>query len=124
MSIEPLALDFVLEVHEVLLERYGGAAGIRDLEALESALAQPYAELFGMMRYEGAFMQAAAYFYFLSRAHAFTDGNKRTAMACALTWLRLHSITLPHSDPELEEIAVAAVADHWPVEKIAQALRS
>jgi death on curing protein len=36
-----LALSEVVELHRRLLEAAGGAAGIRDLGALESALAQP-----------------------------------------------------------------------------------
>jgi death-on-curing protein len=42
-----LALSEVVELHRRLLEQTGGAAGIRDLGALESALAQPRMTLAG-----------------------------------------------------------------------------
>jgi death-on-curing protein len=37
-----LTLDEVLELHRLALEQTGGAEGVRDLGALESAIAQPY----------------------------------------------------------------------------------
>jgi len=36
-----LALNEVLELYRRIMERSGGAVGVRDLSALESALAQP-----------------------------------------------------------------------------------
>ncbi len=35
------ALDEVLEMHETLIDTFGGAHGIRDLGALDSAILRP-----------------------------------------------------------------------------------
>jgi len=42
-----LTLGEVLEIHRDQIGRYGGAAGIRDLGLLQSALAQPRATFGG-----------------------------------------------------------------------------
>lgn len=39
--IHYLSLAETLDLHRSVIERWGGASGIRDLGALESALAQP-----------------------------------------------------------------------------------
>jgi death-on-curing protein len=44
---EFLELDDVLDIHARQMDRFGGAAGIRDLALLESALAQPAATFDG-----------------------------------------------------------------------------
>jgi death-on-curing protein len=46
-----LSLAEALELHRELLERSGGASGVRDLGALESALAQPQATFDGQDLY-------------------------------------------------------------------------
>ena len=48
--IRYLSIAEVLELHERLLHASGGAAGIRDLGALESAVAQPRAALIAWVR--------------------------------------------------------------------------
>ena len=55
-----LALSEVVELHRRLLETTGGAAGIRDLGALESALAQPNMSLAGRDLYPTLWEKAAA----------------------------------------------------------------
>jgi death-on-curing protein len=42
-----LTLGEVVALHRAVIERTGGAPGIRDLDALESALAQPRASFGG-----------------------------------------------------------------------------
>jgi death-on-curing protein len=43
MTPEFLIVEDVLDLHALQLERYGGAAGLRDRALLESAVAQPMA---------------------------------------------------------------------------------
>jgi uncharacterized DUF497 family protein len=42
-----LTFGEVVALHEAIIARFGGAAGVRDLAALESALAQPRATFAG-----------------------------------------------------------------------------
>lgn len=77
----------VLEIHQDQIMRYGGRGAVRDLQALLSALGVPQATFAGKYLHTDPFEMAAAYAFHLSRNHPFVDGNKRTALACALVFL-------------------------------------
>lgn len=84
-AVQYLSLDEVLEIHAVLIDRYGGAEGVRDKGLLESALYRPktgyYTDLVEM---------AAALFESLMNNHPFVDGNKRVAFFSTDVFLRLN----------------------------------
>ena len=69
--------NVVLAIHDRQLAEHGGADGIRDLGAIESALARPV----NLAAYgdPDAAALAAAYMYGLAMNHGFVDGNKRVA---------------------------------------------
>ena len=96
-----LTLEEVLQIHEQQLNRYGGAHGIRDRGGLESAVAHPQNVSF----YGGGdlFEIAAAYAFHIGQAQAFLDGNKRTAIGAALTFLELNDISTATATTELYE---------------------
>ena len=52
---------------------------------------------------------AAAYLFHIARNHPFIDGNKRTALACALVFLRLNGIRIVASEDELYELVIGTV---------------
>lgn len=72
-------------MHEILLAEFGGATGIRDLGALESALMRPQ-----LGYYETLVDEAAALMESLAMNHPFIDGNKRVAFFATDTFLRLN----------------------------------
>jgi len=105
MEPEFLTWDDVLHLHGRSLAEHGGISGIRDRGMAESAIAQPRQDYF----FGGAdhFGIAAAYAFHIAQAQAFLDGNKRTAVASALTFLNLNGIpTRGHGD----EIYAAMIA--------------
>lgn len=80
-----LAESTVLAIHDEQLVLNGGGAGIRDIGLLRSARARPinlasYGE-------PGVFDLAAAYAFGIVRNHPFVDGNKRSALIAAATFL-------------------------------------
>jgi len=85
-----LALAEVVELHRRLLEATGGAPGIRDLRALESAIAQPKATFGGADLYPTLVEKAAALCLALVQNHPFVDGNKRVGHAAMETFLVLN----------------------------------
>ena len=89
-----LTLAEVIEVHTDQIARYGGQGGVRDFGLLESALAQPEASFAGEWLHPTLHDMAGAYAYHLCQNHPFVDGNKRTALACALLFLELNGISL------------------------------
>lgn len=88
----------VMVTHERQLVRFGGPPGLRDENALESALARPI----NKWRDEDGDLAslAAAYAFGLARNHAFIDGNKRIAFVALITFLRLNGIPFKPNDAE------------------------
>jgi death on curing protein len=74
-------------IHEGQLAKYGGAAGIRDLGLLESAVATPKATFGGAFVHEDLFAMAAAYAFHIGENQPFVDGNKRTGVLAAVVFL-------------------------------------
>lgn len=83
------ALDEVLEMHEALIDTFGGAHGIRDLGALDSAIMRPQ-----MGYYNSLIEEAAAMMESLSNNHPFIDGNKRVAFFVTDEFLRMNGYFL------------------------------
>lgn len=81
-------MQAVYIIHDRQISRHGGAFGLRDATLLESACDRPQNKFF----YDKAdvFRCAAAYAYGICKAHAFVDGNKRTAFVTSATFLRLN----------------------------------
>ena len=52
-------------------------------------------EMFGQTLYPTLYHQAAAYMYYITKGHLFHDGNKRTGLAVALTFLGWNGIRVP-----------------------------
>ena len=99
-----LTLFQILELHRRLLEASGGATGIRDWGALESALAQPEMSFGGEDLYPKLTEKAAALAYSLAMNHPFVDGNKRVAHAAMEIFLVLNGFEIDASIDEQEEL--------------------
>jgi len=87
MEIAFLTLEDVMALQEELIRHYGGAPGLRDAGLLAAALAMPQAGFGGRYFHEFPHEMGAAYLFHLVRNHAFIDGNKRVALACAILFL-------------------------------------
>lgn len=79
MPVHFIPDEIVLAIHTDLIQRYGGKAGVRDQNLLESALAQPKITLGGKYAHKTLFDKAAAYGFHVCKNHPFVDGNKRVA---------------------------------------------
>ncbi len=66
------------QIHKILIDTFGGSHGIRDYNALSSALSRPYQTFDGKELYSGTIQKAAALIESILRNHPFVDGNKRT----------------------------------------------
>ena len=75
--------------HKQLIGRYGGASGIRDVGALESALHRPQTGY-----YDTIVDEAAALLESLAQNHPFVDGNKRVALAVVDVFLRINGYSI------------------------------
>jgi death-on-curing protein len=86
--------ETLIAIHHRQIAEHGGSEGLRDEGLLSSALARPQ-HLFadGESRPDLAFL-VAAYTFGIARNHPFIDGNKRTALVAARTFLILNGVDL------------------------------
>ncbi len=88
----------VLAIHREVLAAHGGSDGLRDRALLESAVAAPQASFGGTPLISDPVEIAASYLFYLCKNHPFVDGNKRTALATCLVFLKANTLL---SDPDL-----------------------
>jgi len=108
MSWEFLSRRTVEALHAEQLRRHGGAQGLRDENALESALARP--EQKAHYGEPTVHELAAAYVFGIARNHAFVDGNKRTAIVAAATFLLLNGHELVADDGTVYKFTMGIAA--------------
>jgi death-on-curing protein len=100
----------VMAAHHAQLNEHGGLHGIRDPNALESALERPRNRHAYDATADLADL-AAAYAYGIVAAHPFNDGNKRAAFITAAICLALNGREIAHDDGEIVRVMVAAAAN-------------
>jgi len=91
-----LTLHDIMAIHSVMMERYGGLHGVRDMGALESAVHRPQSGY-----YADIIEEAAALMESLGGNHPFADGNKRTAFAAVDVFLKINSYEITANADEI-----------------------
>jgi death-on-curing protein len=96
-------------IHHDQIREHGGLPGLRDENALESALARPLQK----WHYDGAAdlaTLAAAYGFGLTKNHPYRDGNKRIGFLALATFLGMNGCELVATDEEVVT-EILALAD-------------
>ena len=99
-----LTLKEVLELYYRVMEQSGGAVGIRDLNGLASAIAQPRMTFGEQELYPTIADKASALGFSLIMNHPFVDGNKRIGHAAMEIFLVLNGYEIEASVDEQEEV--------------------
>lgn len=99
-----LSQDQVILVHSSLIQRFGGAHGILDLNLLNSALAAPYQTFDGVLLFPTAEEQAARLAYGLIQNHPFLDGNKRIGIMLMLITAEMNGCIIDADNEDLIEL--------------------
>lgn len=118
-----LTLAEVIDVHADQLQRYGGQPGMRDVGLLGSALAQPEASFGGEWLHPTLYDMAAAYAYHVCQNHPFADGNKRTALVCALVFLEMNGVGILDPKGLFKDAMLAVASGHMGKAELAKLLR-
>ena len=105
-----LSLREILELHDKIIEVYGGARGMRDMRALESAINQPRVTFNRTDLYPDIIAKAAALCFFLVMNHPFVDGNKRIGHAAMETFLILNGFEIEATIDDQEKIILDLAA--------------
>jgi death-on-curing protein len=105
-----LSLREILELHDKIIEVSGGARGMRDMRALESAINQPRVTFNRTDLYPDIIAKAAALCFFLVMNHPFVDGNKRIGHAAMETFLILNGFEIEATIDDQEKIILDLAA--------------
>lgn len=122
--MKTLNLEHVIEIHVLVLKQTGGGEGLRDLGRLESVIASQTQEVFGEELYKNLFEKAAALCRGVIADHPFVDGNKRTAMLVATTYLRINGVEFIAKAGEIEDFAVQIAVERLDVPVITAWLKA
>jgi len=105
MTRDYLTTAEILALHAVLIKRYGGAEGVRDVGALEAAAFRPQTGY-----YADVVQEACALLESLLINHPFVDGNKRTAFAACDVFLRINGLRIRAGWERLYELVLRWIA--------------
>lgn len=108
-------------IHDRQIAEHGGLDGIRDLGAIESALARPQT-LAAYQRLDAAAI-AAAYAFDIIRNHGFADGNKRTGWIAARLFLADNGFRLTFDKQDAVRTMEAVAASEMTEDLLADWLR-
>jgi death-on-curing protein len=105
-------------IHNILIDKFGGAKGIRDFGLLESALARPFATFDGTDLYPSPIEKAAAIMESIVINHPFIDGNKRTAYTFMRLILLEYKLDIAATQEEKYKFVIAASKGDYKFEEI------
>ena len=110
-----------LAAHAEQLAEHGGAEAVRDMGALESAMAR--AANLAAYGVPDAAALASGYAFGIARNHPFVDGNKRAAAVVSETFLMLNGFTLAATDAEVVVAFLALAAGELSEDEMADWFR-
>lgn len=119
-----LTTEDILFIHEQEVQKAGGDPGIREEQDVQACADAPKAS-FDREYLNDLFEMAASYIICLTIRHPFVDGNKRTALASALTFLYLNGYEVEESyDVELADLVLNFLSKEMSKEDLAQHFRN
>ena len=118
-----LSIEDILLLHSDQVDLYGGEHGVRDLNLLESAIAQPQASYDGNHLHSGLFEMAAAYLFHIVQNHPFIDGNKRTGAVAAMVFLDLNGIEVDAPEGSIYDLTIAVATGRADKNEVAEFFR-
>ena len=105
-------------LHNALVRRFGGLAGVRDKGTLESVAARPAKTFGGEDLYPDIVAKAAALMHSLVLNHAFINGNKRVGVAAAELFVLVNGWELETDDAELEDLTLTIAGGEMEIEPL------
>ena len=95
-----IRLEFAINIHEILIDKYGGIHGLRDSKALESAITRPFMTFDQQDLYPSTLEKATALIESLISNHPFLDGNKRIGYVLMRYFLLENNLDIKASQQE------------------------
>ena len=114
----------VQQLHQILIDKFGGRPGIRDIGALESALSRPFQTFDNKELYPSAIEKAASLIESILTNHPFIDGNKRTGYTVLRLYLLQNSLEITASSDNRYEFVINIASGTLQYERIVDWLKS
>ncbi len=114
----------VEKIHDILIDRFGGANGIRDKGILESAIGRPFQTFDGKDLYPDPVDKAAAIFESIVSNHPFVDGNKRTAYVLLRLILKRNQLDINVDQDVKYDFVIKAAKGELTFDKIREWIRN
>ena len=115
--------DDILTIHRIVLEQHGGQDGVRNHSALSSAVENPKMTWEGKELYPDISSKAAILAFTLAESQVFIDGNKRTAVVAALTFLETNGLEVPEQEERLYDAMMDLATKNITKEDLADLFR-
>jgi death on curing protein len=113
-----LTIEQVIDLHRLVISRSGGSPGIRDINALEGAVAQPMMTFDEVDLYPTLAAKAGALAHSLIQNHPFIDGNKRVGHAAMEVLLVINGFEINATVEEQEKIILAVASGQFSREQL------
>ena len=119
-----ISIKEVEVIHSILISKFGGSGGIRDMQLLESALARPYATFDNKDLYTTPIEKASAILESIAINHPFIDGNKRTAYTLMRLILLDHELDIKATQNEKYDLVISVSKGEFRFDEIKNWLES
>ncbi|MBP7469930.1 MAG: type II toxin-antitoxin system death-on-curing family toxin [Flavobacterium sp.] len=111
-------------IHNILIDKFGGSKGIRDIGLLESALARPFATFDDNDLYPNPTEKASAILESIVINHPFIDGNKRTAYTLMRLILLENGLDIIASQESKYDLVISASTGKFRFDEIKNWIQS
>lgn len=106
-----LSAEDIIEIHDAMIEQFGGSFGLRDDDLFRSVVLAPFQTMFGTELFPTVFDKAAKYLFDFANYQIFVDGNKRTGLGVCEMFLEKNGLAL-NLTPERAYALVMDIANH------------
>jgi death on curing protein len=113
-----ISIEEVLKIHDILIEKFGGAPGVRDKELLESSIFRPFNTFDSVDLYPSPIDKAAAIIESVVKNQPFIDGNKRTGYTLMRLLLLNNSLDVIATEDEKYDFVIRIAEGKSSIEEI------
>jgi len=105
-SIVRPSIETIITIHEELINKIGGANGIRDINLLDMSVNSPFQTFDSTDLYPTLVDKAAHLVFSLIKNHPFLDGNKRLGVTAMLIFIKSNGIEFDCTNEELADFGL------------------
>lgn len=113
-----ISIDEVLQIHKILIERFGGTDGVRDRSLLDSSISRPFNTFDQQDLYPSIIDKSAAVIESIVRNHPFIDGNKRTGYTLMRLLLLTDGLDIKATEDEKYDFVISIAKGELSFDKI------